>query len=198
MRKCLVAAIALLLPGVASGQQSKWFGMTWSMSTPAGPTKTFVSDYSLRGIGLDWRRVGGNKSFGLSLGWNALNQETFQTSSIDQVDVTGDQFRYINAYSILLSGHVYGGGSGRARPFLGVKVGTYYLERRVDVGLWTASDDNWHLGVAPELGFAVPLRGSPDGEVFYTAVRYNYAVAAGDTPFQSWVGIDVGIAVRKW
>ena len=100
--------------------------------------------------------------------------------------------------SPLLSAHVYGGGgSGKARPYLGLKAGTYFISRRVDVGLWQITDENWHWGVAPEFGFSVPMRGGFQSEAFYAQVRYNYAFSAGDAPYQSWFGIDVGFAVRK-
>ena len=199
MRIWTFAAAALLVPALASaqGERSSWFGLTWSMAGTTGSSKDFVSDYSLRGIGLEWRQLRGNKSYGLSLGWNAMNQESLETSSLPSIDLTGFQFRYINAYSILATGHAYLGQSGSARPFLGIKAGTYYMNRRVDVGLWTVSDNSWHLGVAPEVGFVVPLRQSYGSEAFYTAFRYNYALKAGETPTQSFYSIDIGIATRR-
>lgn len=197
--RTLIVAIALLaLPGLMAAQgRSKWFGLTWSMASPTQHSQDFVSDYSFRGLGLEWLQLKGSNSFGLSLGWNAMNDEGLTTQSADQADLTGFQFRYINAYSILLAGHHYLGEAGRVRPFLGVKAGTYYIDRRIDVGLWRISDNNWHVGVAPEIGFAVPMAGNLQYESFYTAVRYNYAVAAGDAPYQSWVSVDVGFAVRR-
>jgi hypothetical protein len=197
--RTLIVAIALLaLPGLMAAQgRSKWFGLTWSMASPTQNSQDFVSDYSFRGLGLEWLQLKGSNSFGLSLGWNAMNDEGLTTQTADQADLTGFQFRYINAYSILLAGHHYLGEAGRVRPFLGVKAGTYYIDRRIDVGLWRISDNNWHVGVAPEIGFAVPMAGNLQYESFYTAVRYNYAVAAGDAPYQSWVSVDVGFAVRR-
>jgi hypothetical protein len=197
--RTLIVAIALLaLPGLMAAQgRSKWFGLTWSMASPTQNSQDFVSGYSFRGLGLEWLQLKGSNSFGLSLGWNAMNDEGLTTQTADQADLTGFQFRYINAYSILLAGHHYLGEAGRVRPFLGVKAGTYYIDRRIDVGLWRVSDNNWHVGVAPEIGFAVPMAGNLQYESFYTAVRYNYAVAAGDAPYQSWVSVDVGFAVRR-
>ena len=193
-----IATLALLLPSLAVAQgRSKWFGITWSMASPTDNSKAFVNDYSFRGLGLEWRQLRGSNSFGLGLGWNVMNEEKFRTSSADQADLTGFQFRYINAYSILLGAHHYLGEGGRARPFLGVKAGTYYIDRRIDVGLWRISDNAWHWGVAPEIGFSVPMAGNLEYESFYTQVRYNYAGAAGDVPYQSWFSIDVGFAVRR-
>jgi hypothetical protein len=198
MRISTAATILLLLPSVTVAQgRSKWFGLTWSMASPMQNSKDFVSDYSFRGLGLDWRQMKGTTSFGLNLGWNTMNEESFRTSGADQADLTGFQFRYINAYSILLSAHKYLGQAGNARPFIGLKSGTYYIDRRTDVGLWRISDNSWHFGVAPELGFAIPMQGNLQYESFYTTVRYNYALAAGDTPYQSWLSVDVGFAVRR-
>jgi len=172
MRIKIIAALVLLVPATAATAAAqrtgdKWFGMTWSMSSPTANSKQFANDYSFRGLGMEWRQFkGSSTSVGLSLGWNLMNEETFETSSIHQVDVTGLQFRYINAYSILLAAHKY--------------LGTN------------------HFGLAPEFGIAVPLRHTVDGEAFYTAVRYNYAFAAGGSPYQSWIGIDIGIATRRF
>ena len=192
MRMRLVVVLALLVPSIAAAQRTgdKWFGMTWIMASPTANSKQFTNDYSLRGFGMEWRQFkGSTTSVGLSLAWNGLNEETLETSSVGQVDVTGDQFRYINAYSILLEGHKYlGSNQGSSRPFIGLKTGTYYINRRVDVGIWTVSDNTWHFGLAPELGLAFPLRHTVDGEAFYAAVRYNYAFAAGGAPYQSWIG----------
>ena len=107
MRIWTLAAVALLLPGLASaqGERSSWFGLNWSLASPTANSKNFTSDFSLRGMGLEWRQLRGRNSYGLSLGWNATNEETLETSSLPQVDLTGFQFRYINAYSILLAGH---------------------------------------------------------------------------------------------
>jgi hypothetical protein len=41
------------------------------------------------------------------------------------------------------------------------------------------------------------MAGNLQYESFYTAVRYNYALAAGDVPYQSWFSVDVGFAVRR-
>ena len=199
MRVWIAAAATLLVPAVLAGQgRGKWFGMNWSMAAPIDHTKDFTDQYSFRGIGLEWRQFSGNKSFGFNAGWNVLNEEKSGTTTFQQAAVTGDAFRYNNTVSLLLSGHVYGGGgSGKARPYLGLKAGTYFISRRVNVGLWQITDENWHLGVAPEFGFSVPMRGGFQSEAFYAQVRYNYAFSAGDAPYQSWFGIDVGFAVRK-
>jgi hypothetical protein len=120
-----IAAIALLLlPSLAVAQgRSKWFGLTWSMASPLQNSKEFVSDYSFRGLGLEWRQIKGTTSFGVSLGWNAMNDEGFTTQSGDQADLTGYQFRYINAYSILLSAHKYLGEADGRVPSLGSRPG---------------------------------------------------------------------------
>ena len=200
MRVWIATVTTLLLPAVVVGQggYGKWFGMTWSMAAPIDHTKDWTNDYSFRGIGLEWRQLSGNKSFGFNAGWNVFNQEKTGTTTFNQGAINGDAFRYNNTVSLLLSAHVYGSGSSnKARPFLGLKGGTYFISRRVDAGLWTATDENWHWGVAPELGFTVPMKGGFQSEVFYAQVRYNYAFSAGDAPYQSWFGIDVGFAVRK-
>src|ERR1043166_3866204 len=125
MRITSLAVLTLLVPATAAAQRTgdKWFGMTWTMSSPTANSKQFANDYSFRGLGMEWRQFkGSSTSVGLSLGWNLMNEETLETSSIRQVEVTGLQFRYINAYSILLAAHKYlGTNQGNSRACIGLR-----------------------------------------------------------------------------
>jgi len=195
----VVAALAVAgTAGPARAQTDQWFGISWQMSAPIANTKDFTPSYSFRGLGIEWRWVHGRTSFGVNTAWNVMTDERSETASVGPADITGKQFRYINAAPIMASLHLYTGSQdGSARAYLGVNVGTYYIERLVNVGTFEIKDDNWHLGVAPELGFGFPLHGSLGNTALFATARYNYAFAAGDAPYQSWLGVYVGIAYRK-
>src|SRR5437660_12624611 len=100
-----------------------------------------------------------------------MNEESFRTSTADHADLTGTQFRYINAYSILLSGHKYLGQAGGPRPFIGVKTGTYYIDRRPDVRLRRIPDTSWHYARARERGLTAAVAGYVEPRSEATARR---------------------------
>lgn len=201
-----LAAVALLLASSADAQaQDWWWGITWNMSVngslPASSDNNsdFISDFSFRGVGVEARyspQRGGNVSYGFSGSWNALDEEIDgQTGSLPGVDLTAEkQLRYMNIVPLLVNVHYYLGDQGNVRPYFGVNVGTYWIERRVDISLLAVTEDNWHVGWAPEAGVVLPLQ-RPHLAAFAN-VRYNWALSAGGTGDQKYWGFNVGFAYR--
>lgn len=68
-------------------------------------------------------------------------------------------------------------------------MGTYYIERRLDIGLFSISRDSWHFGLAPELGASLPI-GRKTHAFFSTA--WNFAFESGSISTQSYVNFNVG------
>ena len=191
-RALFVIPIALLLSSGAHAQDFFW-GVSYGMSTPFSDTKEFTEGTSWRNMGIDLLAVvNPNTTVGVSFGWNVFNDTTSAVSSRDNVDVQGTQFRYINSLPILLNFRRYMGTRGGPRPYIGVGVGPHLMKERVDVGLWTISDNIWHFGVAPEVGLVVPM--GPVVKGFINA-KYHYAAAAGDAGrSHSYLGFNIGFA----
>ena len=207
--KGVIASLALIL--VFSGEakaQDWWWGITYEMSaTSSLPTNSdsdvnFIEDYSFRGLGIEARYVpsrDANYSFGFNVGWNVLNEKNEfgaerNTISLSNADITGTQLRYFNTVPLLANASYYFGSRGGIRPYVGVNAGTYYVERRVDIGVVGIVEDNWHFGWAPEVGLVVPL-GRPEIALL-TTIRYNWAFSAGGTGDQKFWGFNIGIAYR--
>jgi outer membrane protein W len=207
--KGIIASLAFLL--VFSGEaqaQDWWWGITYNMSaTSSLPTNSdsdvnFIEDYSFRGLGIEARYVpsrDANYSFGFNVGWNVLNEKNDfgterNTISLPDADITGTQLRYFNTVPLLANASYYFGDRGGIRPYVGVNAGTYYIERRVDIGVSAVVGDNWHFGWAPEVGLVVPL-GRPEVALL-TTIRYNWAFSAGGTGDQKFWGFNIGIAYR--
>ena len=75
--------------------------------------------------------------------------------------------------------------------YLGVNAGTYYIERRTDFSVVSAVTDNWHFGLAPEIGVAIPVRPALAAVL---STRYNYAFASGNVDDQAYVSFGLGLA----
>jgi hypothetical protein len=53
--------------------------------------------------------------------------------------------------------HFWGERRGEVHPFIGLNAGTYYIRQRLDIGVWSIENDNWHVGLAPEFGLFIPV-----------------------------------------
>ena len=207
--KGIIASLALIM--VFSGEaqaQDWWWGITYQMSAASSlpgnsdSSVNFIEDFSFRGFGIDARYVperGAKYSFGFNANWNVLNEKNDfgterNTISLPTADITGTQLRYFNSIPVLANASYYFGERGGIRPYLGLNAGTYYIERRVDIGVSAIVDDAWHFGWAPEAGIVVPL-GRPEVAMLFN-VRYNWAFSSGGTGDQKYWGFNIGIAYR--
>jgi opacity protein-like surface antigen len=191
-----VASLALCLVFMTAGEvraQSRdwWFGATYQGALPGGDTKDFTEGFSWRNIGIEGRTLlKDNLSLGLYAGWNVFNDEVDGTISLGGADVSGYQSRFVNAIPLLATIHLYSSRRSGVRPYIGGGLGTYWVENRVELGLTGLESDNWHFGLAPEVGFAMPMQ---NNVAAYVSVKYNYAFEAGDVSHSYWT-FGIGIA----
>jgi outer membrane protein len=171
-------------------------GLTYSISIPTGNTSEYISKTSFKGFSIDLRKFFSyNASIGFLLGWSAFEEETNETISTINGDVSGEQNRLINSFPVMITTHFYLGEGREFRPFIGIGVGMYYFYQQLEQVEENLESDKWHFGVAPEAGFAYLL------ESIYTFVnvRYNYAFSAeneitGISTSQSYITFNIGFA----
>jgi len=189
----LVALIALAASPAASQPGNSSFGLAWSLSLPTGDMKEFTDDFSLRGFNLEYRRFQrSDLAFGLNVGYNVFNEEQDDTFIGENFAVTGKQWTYINTVPIYASVFKFSSSNKRdGRFFFGGNAGTAWLEQRRTLGLYETKEDNWHLAVAPEVGYHFPW----DAFLGYASVRYNYLFEAGEVPAQGWIEIKLGFGM---
>jgi hypothetical protein len=169
-----VFALTLLVFGTSYAQKEKWYGaFTYSVSLPAGDTKTFVDEISWRGIGLDYRYViDRSYSVGLFLGWNIFYQRTEKTTEVENGAITGTSDRYLNAFPIMANIHYYFGDRKSFRPYIGLNAGGYIMTQRFEISIFAWQEDQWQWGVAPEAGVIIPVE--KDFGIILNG-KYNYA-----------------------
>ena len=196
--KSLIIAFVLLPGFQAHAQNSGLFQVTYNMAAPMGDTKDFTDGYSWRGFNIGGRWfVNKNLSWGLNFGWNIFDQKITGTTEIENGAATGTQIRYLNSWPMMLNTHYYFGSKYSFRPYVGLNAGTYYIYERLDFGIYTIDRDNWHFGLAPELGFTYPVSES----LLLVNLQYNYAFASGTSiggsaKAFSYIGINVGFAFQ--
>lgn len=196
--KSLIVAFVMLFVFQAQAQNSGLFQISYNMAAPVGETKDFTDSYSWRGFGLGGRWfVNKNLSWGLGFGWNIFDQKITGTTQIENGAANGTQIRYLNSWPFMLNAHYYFGSKYAFRPYVGLNAGTYYIYERLDFGIYSIDKDNWHFGMAPEIGFTYPVSES----MLLFSVKYDYAFASGTSiggsaKAFSYVGINIGLAFQ--
>lgn len=195
-------AIALLLSAMSSAEvraQDWWWQFSYNMGTTSGDTKDYLSQFSFRGVGFQGRKFmtfDNQWSVGFDVSWQVFNDKNSGTTVVNEglrTAISGTAYKYINAFPFLANAHYYFGRErrGTTTGFVGANMGVYYIERRTEAGLYALTSDNWHFGLAPEIGVALPM-----GRAALTGtVRYNWTAKAGDFDYQFWTFM-VGIASR--
>jgi hypothetical protein len=120
-----------------------------------------------------------NASVGLETGWNEFHDRTGGTTELAQGAVTGEQYRHLMQFPLLVTGRYYmhAGTPSRWRPFGGVGLGTYYNRQLLDLGVNEYTADGWQFGIAPEAGVLFLTNAQA---VIQLRARYNYPIAGGD------------------
>ena len=207
MRKAITIAVAgLLVGGAAPAAAQNWFyGAAYQTSLAVGDTKDFASDFSFRNFAVEARGpISPNISGGLYLAWNVLHTQTdelisFPTGdSLPDVDVSGVQLRTINAFPIMAQFDYYfnqqpnRSANGRIIPSIGLGIGTFYDEGRLDIGTVRFTDNGWRFGLAPNVQLSYGL--SRTSVMFFNA-RYNWGTSRNDRTL-SYFTFGLGFAGR--
>ncbi len=189
----IITILFLISTTTSFAQGGGIWNFQWDLGFGTGQTKTFVNTSSFRGGSIEGRSFVTDKiTIGGRVSWNTFYKDFGKvTRTSDNSAITGYNKRYINALPILLTGHYYFANS-TIMPYIGLGIGTYYVETRDQMGIYYIRDKAWHFGFAPEIGIVVPFGSSNTG--FTANVRYNQAFKTKDTTAQSWIGISLGIS----
>jgi hypothetical protein len=178
----LVAMVSMVVSSTAFALgDEKLTSMYWSVAVPEGDMTEFIDKTSLRGFGLQGRWfVQPALSVGLVWEWQVFDQETsdpIQTTLGENsmnATISGKQFRYINAFPFLATGHLYLGTQGATRLFIGGGVGAFYMMERLEIGLMPVGDMYGH-------------------QHLIISAKYNYVVG-DDTRFDlTWWELNLGL-----
>ena len=185
----LLLAAGLGVSAAQAGNNS--FGVFWNTAVTTGNTNDFISGFQARGVGLEFRtRVNSNYLWGLNANYDVFAETGSETIFLDHVQATGKWGKYVNTVPIYLAGY-YEFGPYNARSghlYVGMNAGTAWLEQRVSLALYAQEESNWHLAMAPEIGYNLPW----DSFLGTISMRYNYLLKAGEVDAQSWLEFRVG------
>lgn len=183
----LILALCLLVFVVAPGARANaqvlsrdYLGtLSYTTAQPAGDSKDFANAFSWLGFSIegDWF-VRQKISTGFILGWQEIYKESDDSFDFESGTTTGRTYRHLGALPILARARYWTGNPGEQfHAFAGLGVGTYWMKQTADFGIYTADEDHWHFGLAPEVGV---LMVTGAGLGWTLNARYNYPFATGD------------------
>jgi outer membrane protein W len=166
--------------------------VNYAISVPLGDTRDFISNTSFRGFSFEFGRFFTKEiSLGFLFAWSVYH-ESFprDTYELENLTLTGNLYRYINAFPLMAVGRYYFIPEARVRPYLGLASGTYVINKVTDLGVHRFEHKNWHFGMAPEAGLIIGI--GTEAHMNMSA-RYNHAFeSGGDT--HSWLSVQAGIS----
>jgi outer membrane protein W len=173
----LITAFYVCTVGALYAQSNT--SLTYSIGFTTGDLNEFIGNTSFRGIGLDYRKmVQPNIGVGLSFGWNVFYEELNRaTYTIDNVSLTGKQYRYSNHFPMLVTGSYFLKPGEEMNPFVGLGIGTIYTKRNTDMNLYTLEQEAWNFALQPEIGIQRTFDG---GAGFTISGKYFYGFKSGN------------------
>ena len=169
--------------------------VTYDLSFPSGDLKEFTDNESWRGITIEGRKYFGTQfSAGLSWAWRTFHENTDELIEFDGGAASGNQFRRFYVSPILATFQLYlfdPWSNAKILPYAGLGIGPYWIEKKLDMGVYVISNSNWHFGFAPEVGVMVP---AGYGSHLVAAFHYDYAFGNGDAGPYYFYGFKIGAA----
>lgn len=186
----VIMAFIVFSPSKSSAQNEVFLGYNFGIPLP--DSKDWVSNVSYYGLELNFKRfLKPEVSVSLSFSWNVFYKETYDVIALKNADVSGLQNRYINTFPMLVGMQYYFGNKKSVRPYIGGNLGALYSTRRLQIGIYDATDYKWRFMVQPEAGVIFPIDNYSDVAF---GVSYNYGFPAtsdilGTDISESWVGL---------
>jgi hypothetical protein len=171
------------------------FIIAYNMAIPVGNTRDFTSSFSPRGMGFEYRfHITPKIAVGALFNWQAFETKETGTTVRDNLTVNGTRIKVMESMPISAS-FVYNflPVNSTLVPFAGVDLGAYRLWKSINFGWTSFVDDEWHFGIAPKIGILFSLGKIP----FFIGSKFNLLVRTKDNPANYYVGLEIGIALKR-
>jgi hypothetical protein len=168
------------------------FIVSYPISFPRSDLRNYTSKTSFRGINFEFlHEVKPNIGVGIETGWNVFYEHADKMDyKSGTATISGVQFRYTNAVPIVVqTKYILNPGNKKMNPYFGLGVGTLYVNRSTDFGLYRISTNTWQFCVHPEAGLLFQLQ---SGVKALVGAKYYAATSSSDLDAQSFLSLNIG------
>ncbi|WP_417367150.1 outer membrane beta-barrel protein [Flavobacterium beibuense] len=192
MKTRLLFSVIISLFVLQGFGQRSFTSLNYSIGFPAGDLKDFAGNTSGRGVTLDYAfYVKNNVSVGLGIGLQTFYEEKgYQSFTNGTQTLSGNMFNYVNALPFYINGAYYFGDSATIKPYIGVGLGTMYVKKRYDIGVFEVDESGWAFLVKPEIGLQYKATSYLGVNASF---RYNYATDVDDVGSMSYTSLLIGL-----
>ncbi|MEX1132532.1 MAG: hypothetical protein WEC15_04840 [Flavobacteriales bacterium] len=194
LRYFLPLALLVAVPSLSKAQNLTI--VEYSVAIPVGDLNSFIDEPSFRGVNLGYRHmIDGTRAVGIDMGWQTFFEKKDRaTYTVDNEAITGEQYRYTNAFTASVQlDHIFREGED-IRPYIGIGLGTIYARRTLDMGLYSLEKDPWQFLLQPEAGVSFYLA---NGNALLLSANYYAGFKSKDLAGQSYVAISIGYAFEN-
>ena len=197
MKKYFLLFISVFFACIVYGQSSnRWsYIISYPIAFTVGDLNDYVSSTSFRGISFEANKHLNEKySIGVEAGWNTFyDRADSKTYSSGTASISGVQYRYSNQMPLLFGGKAYFGKSTTTKFNGGLGIGTMYVNRSTDFGLYRIVNETWQFCLRPEIGMAYKIK---PGLAGFLGIKYYAAFNTSDLDGQSYWTINIGVMLN--
>lgn len=192
MKKIFLAILLTsFIASLTTNAQESLFSVQYSVGFPVGNLKDFNSSASFRGINFEYRyMVQPTVSIGLETGYNLFyNRLDYDTYTQGTRSLSGIQYRYTHAVPVLATADYYLKPDANFNPFVGLGIGTMYVNRDLDMGMFTLENDDWQFVLRPQVGAVISLQGFD----FMLAAKYMSGFKSNELDATNYFTLNIGL-----
>ncbi len=194
MKRFIILLVSVLWTAGMFAQS--FTSISYPISIPFGASADQVGKTSFRGMGIDFAYL---LNPTISLGFHTSLSTFYQQEDegrivLNQGEITGKQYRYINAVPMYASARYVFNKDNTLISFFGLGIGTMWSERRTDMGMYSLQDKAWRFALSPEAGIMV---GVPTYDLgLNLGVRYNYGFKTSDSEAEQYLSFIIGVTLK--
>ena len=183
MKKTIIISIILLSSIGISKAQTSW-ALSYEPATPIGDMTNFIGQTTLRGLNGSANWFITNKiSAGVSFQWTGFYEKNErETWTYDGGAVTATAWKEFYLWSLYANGKYQFKDveeEGNFVPYIGLNIGTMYIDQNIQVGTYTEQSKSWKFALAPEVGARTPHAVKPTtitaNKSVWNFIRRGYA-----------------------
>ena len=199
----IIVILVLLFAGISYSQQNYLTSFEYSTVFNTGKTSDFISVPGWVGLSINYTQMlNRNVGAGITVAWNVdATEEDNVLQEFPNGAVYGRQARYFNYFPVLGNvSYFFHNKANKVVPYVRLNTGAYYIAQRLTLGVYELYNENWHFGVAPELGMNFNL---DNGLALTLNGKFNYAFDSGDrmngdtNNDHMFINVNFGVAYLK-